>query len=441
MNDESCRLAAYTHESFLPCDLKEIVSHVRKKKIPSRDKRVGLKKGITVIPLSRGYLLHTKELVLQVNTLRSFYKINGNHTVDEISTTEEIDSFLQQLHYYDLLSFGSESGQLIFKDVPTKYKQLYDEGDFVTFPLVPINVELDLTNACNFFCIHCSRDSKPKDKIDSAQELPLHEYKRIIDECAQIGVLKLIFMGGEPLYYQDFVELVEYAKEKGIRNLGTSTNGWFINDNTAKELAKYFSDIQVSIHGASSSVHDSIVGKKGAWEQAWSAVRALKKYNLKVNVTFTVMRENVDDIYEMPFLVKEYGGDCLRFLCLNDLEGRGSSLKGWKMEEVFQIGSEIRKLYEGRPAGLELEAGGFPPLGPIRDDACSYGCSGGRNLLSIVSDGRVRVCASLHNDVGNIREKSILDIWHSPELIQMRKQSECDCNYRSICYGLCQIKA
>src|SRR4030043_1551563 len=128
MNDGSCTLTAYKHESFLPCDLKEIVSHVKKKKIPNRDRRVGLKKDITAIPLSRGYLLHTKELILQVNTLRPFYQINGRCTVDEISTTEEVSSFLQALHYYDLLSFGSESGQLIVKDVPIKYKQLYEEG-------------------------------------------------------------------------------------------------------------------------------------------------------------------------------------------------------------------------------------------------------------------------------------------------------------------------
>ena len=440
MNDECLILTAYSHESFLPCELKEIVAHVRKKKITNRNEKVGLKRDVNAISLNSGYLLHTKELVLSTNTLQPFYQLNGKYTVDELNTTAEVESFLQQLHYYDLLSFGGNSGQLLFKDVPKKYKELYKEGDFVTFPLVPINVELDLTNACNFACIHCSRDSKPRQKIDSWAELSTNEYKKIIDDCAQIGVLKLIFMGGEPLYHQDFFKLVKYAKEKGIRNLGTSTNGWFINDDAAKELSKYFDNIQVSIHGASSYTNDYIVGKKGALEQAQRAIKALKKYNLKVNVSFTVMRENVDDIHKMPDLVKEWGGDYLRFICLNDLEGRGSLLKGWNEEEILQIGNEMKKMYESLPAGLELEAGGFPPLHPIKNNACSYGCSAGKTLLSMASDGRMRICGSLNNYVGNVREKSIIDIWHSPELIEMRKQSECDCNYRSICYGLCKIK-
>jgi len=437
MNGKSLVLTAYSHESFLPCELKEIVAHARRKEISSRNEKVGLKKDIHATPLNRGYLLHTKELVLLTNTLQPFYQINGEYTVNELSSTPGVESFLQQLHYYDLLLFGSNNGQLLVKDVPKKYKELYKEGDFVTFPLVPTNVELNLSNACNFACIHCAEDSKPKREINSGEELSTKEHKNIIDECAQIGVLKLIFMGGEPLYYKDFFELAKYAKEKGIRNLVTSTNGWFINDNTAKELSKYFDSIQVSIHGASSSTHDFIVGRKGSWEQDKRAVKALKKYNMKVNASFTLMRKNRGEIYKMPYLVKEWGGDSLRFICLNDQEGRGRSLKGWNEEEIFQIGSEIKKIYESLPPGLELEAGGFPPLRPIKNDACSYGCSAGKTLLSIASDGRVRGCGNLGNYVGNVREKSILDIWHSPELIEMRKQSGCDCNYRSICYGPC----
>jgi radical SAM protein with 4Fe4S-binding SPASM domain len=437
MDSKSLVLTAYSHESFLPCELKEVVAHVRRKEITSRNEKVGLKKDVNAIPLNRGYLLHTKELILLTNTLQPFYQINGKYTVNELSSTAEMESYLQQLHYYDLLSFGSDNGQLLVKDVPEKYKELYKEGDFVTFPLIPINVELDLSNACNFACIHCSEDAKPRQKIKPGEELSINEHKKIIDECAQIGVLKLILgLGGEPLYYPGFFELAKYAKEKGIRNIETSTNGWFINDDTAKELSKYFDDIQVSIHGASSSTHDFIVGRSGAWEQAKRAIKILKKYSLKVNVSFTVMRENVDDIYKMPYLVKEWGGDSLRFICLS-ARGRGRSLKGWSEGEIFQIGNEIKKIYESLPPSLELEAGGFPPLRPIKNDACSYGCSAGRTLLSIASNGGVRACGNLDNYVGNVREKSILDIWHSPELIEMRKQSGCDCNYRSICYGPC----
>ncbi len=109
-------------------------------------------------------------MLLQASSLLPFHQINGERTVDEIGTTREIDSFLQTLHYYDLLSFNCNSGQLLFKDVPEVYKEIYKEDNFVIFPLVPMNVELDVTNSCNFYCIHCSRDSKPTGKGDLREE-------------------------------------------------------------------------------------------------------------------------------------------------------------------------------------------------------------------------------------------------------------------------------
>jgi radical SAM protein with 4Fe4S-binding SPASM domain len=454
--NESLVLTDYSHETCLPCELNEVVTHIRRKNITAdRDEKVGLKKDIHAIPLNRGYLLHTKDLVLVANSIQPLLQIDGTHTIDEISSTQEMKSNLQQLHYYDLLSFGSNRGHIKTVDILEKYKetsrsnskqcpnlslleQKYKGNDFVTFPLMPTTVELDITNDCNFRCIHCSRDAKPRKKDYAGDELSTKELMDVIDECAKIGVPELIMMGGEPLYHSDFFKLVQHSKEKGIRDVRTSTNAWNINEGTAKELSKYFNNIQISVHGASSSTHDSIVNKKGAFDQAKQATELLKKYNLKVQVSFTVMRENVDDISKMPYLVKEWGGDYLRFIRLNK-QGRGALLKGWNDEEVEQIGKEIKRIYDNLPSGLELEAGGFPPLHPIRNDATFYGCSAGKTLLSITSNGKAKVCGALDDYVGDIREKSILDIWHSPGLIQMRKQSNCDCNYRPICYGLCMV--
>jgi radical SAM protein with 4Fe4S-binding SPASM domain len=140
----------------------------------------------------------------------------------------------------------------------------------------------------------------------------------------------------------------------------------------------------------------------------------------------------------MPYLVKRWGADSLRFLRLIK-QGRGSLLDGWNDEEIIKISKEIKKIYNNLPKGLELDVGGFLPLRSIKNDAFFYGCSAGKTLLSIASNGEVKTCGALNGRVGNIREKNILDIWHSPKLIQMRKQPDCDCSYRSICYGSCMV--
>lgn len=290
---------SYSNETFLPCRLKEVISHIGRKIITAKaEEKVGLNTDINVIPLNReGYILYTKNLVLFTNNLKLLFQVNGAHSLHDLCATSEMKSCLEQLHYYNLLSFGSNKGQIRVARIDPKYKKIYQDGDFITFSLIPITVELDITNSCNFACIHCFRDSKPVNpKEITNKELSTKELLAIIEDCTRIGVPELLLMGGEPLIHPDFLKLAKYAKERGIRDVRTSTNGWFINETMAKELAKYFDNMQISIHGASALTHDSIVGKKGAFEQAKKAIKFLKKYSLKVNVSFTVMRENIDDV-------------------------------------------------------------------------------------------------------------------------------------------------
>ena len=75
----------------------------------------------------------------------------------------------------------------------------------------------------------------------------------------------------------------------------------------------------------------------------------------------------------------------------------------------------------------------------LENDATFYGCAAGRTLLHITSNGDVNACGSIEgNYIGNIRESNILDLWHSPKLIDMRLPIKCDCNYRFICSGPCK---
>ncbi|MBT9132447.1 MAG: putative mycofactocin radical SAM maturase MftC [Syntrophomonadaceae bacterium] len=447
-------LSGYSSESCLPCELGEIVTHsyTRPLNAPTEEK-VTLNKHVYAIPLSneRGYILYTrgdsgKDNVLVTNTLESFLKIDGNHTLGELITSQRMKSELEQLHYYDLLSVGESNGKsngkLTIADIPSKYMANYEQADFVPFTLIPLTVELDITNSCNFTCIHCSRSAKPTNRIYSGDELSKRELFSIIDECASVGVPELLLMGGEPLVHPEFFELVRHAKARGILHVRTSTNGWLIiDDDMARELSKYMDNIQISIHGASSSTHDTIVGKDGSWDRAKQAVRILKQNNLKVNVSFTIMRENVDEINRMPHLVKEWGADSLRFLRLIG-QGRGHLLERWTEEEVTKIGDDIKEIHNNLACSLELEAGGFASLAPLRNDASFYGCAAGKTLLCILSNGNIKPCGSTGDDwtIGQIRDKGLLDIWHSPEFVRMRTPMNCDdCAYSAICWGPCKV--
>lgn len=432
------QISRFSRDSRLPCEIKEITTNVLKRKLNVKpEDKIGLTKKVLAIPLNQGFILCTKEAILYVDEISQLHQLDGNHTFTDLSTKQGIQSTLEQLFYYDLLSFSSHNGYLKEVKVDPLYTTQYLSEESVLFSMIPLAVELNITNTCNFNCIHCSKNSK---SLKFPDELSTEEILAIIDECLESGVPELRFMGGEPLIHPGFLKFIRRAKEKGVFQLKLSTNGWLIDDNMAKELARCFDSIQLSVHGASPNVHDHVVGKKGAWEQAKTAAKLLNKNGVKVNIGFAVMRDNVNDIPKMPHLASEWEVDSLGFLCLIP-QGRGVQLKSWSVKEIMDMRNTIKQIKCEFGHCLNLDVAGFPPINPLMGNNTIYGCEAGKTFMVVNPNGTVKSCGILNEDLGlNIKEKKLLDIWHSPQFARMRKRQNCeDCNYTQICWGPCKF--
>jgi AdoMet-dependent heme synthase len=434
-------IRGYSHGTTLPCDVPKIVHNIKRKNMSclSHD-IVGLGEDIHIIPLNAGFLLYTKSLFLFASDIRYLSYLNGTKTVEELRKIEGMQSYLEQLNYFKLLSF-SENKRVIIHDIDPKYKKIYEGEEYGLFSYIPVTVELDITNNCNFQCIHCFKNSicnNTSNSQKSSKWLSSQQIYQIIQECANLGVPELLLMGGEPLIHKDFLNFVKFASDSGIRSIRTSSNGWLITEKIAKELSNYCDAIQISVHGATPETHDSIVGKNGSWEHNKEVIKILKDYNFKVNISFTILKENVHEFKKMPALVKNWGADSIRYISLTNM-GRGKCLNGFTNEEINSIGEELKQLDKQYSENIfSILAAGFPALHEKPNDAVFYGCAAARTLLHISCEGKMNVCGSIERDfVGQYPNNTLLDIWHSPHLLKFRKPMECDCNYRYICAGLC----
>ena len=86
------------------------------------------------------------------------------------------------------------------------------------------------------------------------------------------------------------------------------------------------------------------------------------------------------------------------------------------------------------------------PLGQI---GCYGGCSAGITVVGIDSVGNVRGCEALYDErfiEGNIREKSLTDIWNSEDAFSFNRELDlsmindkcASCDVRNICLGGCR---
>lgn len=101
-------------------------------------------------------------------------------------------------------------------------------------PKFPLNIDIEVSSKCQLECDHCFRQYMD---IGENQFMPLEQYRRIVDECGKHGLFTLKFsMRGEPLTHPDIVEMVSYAKRRGIREVWINTNGGLLSERMARGL-------------------------------------------------------------------------------------------------------------------------------------------------------------------------------------------------------------
>ena len=124
----------------------------------------------------------------------------------------------------------------------------------------PPSLQIEPTNYCNVQCICCptSRSSRPRGFID------LNLFQKIIDAASQLDVKRVrLFPHGEPMLHPRIIEMIRYAKSKGLA-IHLTTNGMFNEKHIEALLQSGVNSadhIAFSILGYSSQVHEGIMKK------------------------------------------------------------------------------------------------------------------------------------------------------------------------------------
>jgi len=177
------------------------------------------------------------------------------------------------------------------------------------------------TRTCNLSCIHCYSNSESK-KYEG--ELTTREALRFIDDLAEFRVPVILFSGGEPLLRNDLMELVAYAKEKGIRPT-ISTNGTLLSPQNILALKNLgVGYIGVSLDGIGEN-NDRFRGWQGAYDSALEGIRNCIEVDQRVGLRFTINRHNFKEINDILDLIEK---ENIPRVCFYHLvySGRGSKM-------------------------------------------------------------------------------------------------------------------
>ena len=187
---------------------------------------------------------------------------------------------------------NKEAGNILKK---TRY-QYFNESAF------PAMLQFELTGACNLKCKQCYNDSGKKNTIMTAEH-----WKEFSEKVAG-NLFSATLSGGEPLLLgEHLVELMDILAANNVW-LNLISNGFFIDRETARRLAKYdLGWVEISIDSPYEEYHDYLRGVKGSWRKAVWAASYLASYNIPVFIGTCVTPKTLSDLEAMVKLAEEIG--------------------------------------------------------------------------------------------------------------------------------------
>lgn len=271
----------------------------------------------------------------------------------------------------------------------------------------------------------------------------------IIDQLAVFGVRHLQITGGEPLLRDDFLEVLDYARKRGMV-ISFTSNGYFIDENKARSIANIgVSLIQVSIDGTK-DVHNYIRQDEESFDRAINAIKLLKHYSdHQISVATTVMPQNIHSLIELRRKLAGLNIDLWNIGIVMPVGKAKDNPSLLLSKEQF---SNLMRFVVDAKKLINIEVGeNFPFLGtweklvrqtpkicPIGIISCCIGAS-----------GYIRGCSDQPDTdyyrVGNIKVDLFREIWsrafkryRSRDI--MTVDNKCSkCNNKDDCYGGCWV--
>jgi MoaA/NifB/PqqE/SkfB family radical SAM enzyme len=300
-------------------------------------------------------------------------------------------------------------------------------------PNKPYHVQWMITRKCNYRCRGCNvwREQDVK-------ELSTEEVKRGLDILRELGVVEIVFSGGNPLLREDIGEILEYASHFFVTTV-------YDNGSMAAEKMDDLRSVDfvaISLDSLDSRKNDYAKGVKGSWEKAMQTIEKLHENGIRVGVSPTISQFNLYEMIDFTNYFLEKGIPV--WYCLYSYDPSDDS------NQLFKIGRKNDEfLITDNKAMVELcdslmdmvrkNSNLLITIKTLRAVKNLYSngnrtwkCRALRNFFIIDHLGRVAGC-HLNKPVASIFE--LPKVWNSEEFNALRRiYGEC-----SKCIYLCYI--
>ena len=332
----------------------------------------------------------------------------------------------------------------------------------------PFYVALDITRRCNIVCIGCgthssqTRKPSPKDYADS--DISFDIVEKLCKELPPLDTKEVVLIGeGEPFLHPRIFDIIK-AFKKASMNVKLLTNGTLIDKSNVQSILDSGLDtLKISLWannlneftkchpGIKEEIYHKIIDGINIISHAKSERKAKHP---KIVLTQTINRNNYKSLKKRAELVQSLNCNGLSFAPYNDREGEFGELSLDDKEvrdickELLDIKNKLRPLkisHKIEKALLRFRLG--------EKGSTAFPCYVGWFHARVKADGTVLPCNSCFRSMGNLRNKSFVEIWNSDNYREFRKTAlsqkgigknntdfECNwCNYIKDLYNVHRV--
>jgi radical SAM protein len=340
----------------------------------------------------------------------------------------------------------------------------YDEAPHLVF--------WETTKACSLACRHCRATAQPG---PAPGELSSTEAKALIDEIAAFSKPSpiLIFTGGDCFERTDLIELIDHARQRGVRmGVAPSVTARLTRERMSALLERGVRSVSISLDGATSATHDIVRGVAGHFDATRSALAMLADMGFRLQVNTTIMSTNIHELADVAATLKELGVAIWEAFFLVNV-GRGAKLVEIKPSEAEEVchflvdasyydltvrtveGPFFRRVQRQRRIADELSL--TAPVGPLHEELRSrlvellgpvpepsgnptLATGDGRGVVFIAHDGTVHSSGFMPVSASSVRERPLSEIYRDDALFRQMRRGDligpCGaCDDRGLCGG------
>lgn len=288
-------------------------------------------------------------------------------------------------------------------------------GDLIEFYFQ--HCQIEITGKCNMKCEHCRAWEEAK------VHMSLELYKKGIDFAVSEADsdFRLTVSGGEPFLHPNLIEMMKYAKNKGIEDVIITTNGSLVTLDKLKELKDIgFKNltVQISVDSFNFEEHNKFRNFPKAFELAMKAFDLAKEVGIDSSLRSSITPDRINQIEGLVNLAIKKGAKRIGIGSVIPA-GKGKENKSLLMncnqKRIF-----LEKIAELKVQHPEIDITTEDPLKfALKDCPWEYGdydisqegfyggCSAGISGFNIDSEGIITPCAVLLEKIVDLKKLNL----------------------------------